>query len=111
MEIYQRKQKALKLFIKRLNNIEVAHLIRHIVLFGSMAWGRPNQNSDVDLAIFADDPDQIAPIVDNLTFKVMLETGEMIEPIIYRTNVYDHPSSYLTWLIREKGQPLPMAKI
>ncbi|PIP13947.1 MAG: hypothetical protein COX49_00720, partial [bacterium (Candidatus Stahlbacteria) CG23_combo_of_CG06-09_8_20_14_all_40_9] len=50
-DIYQKKQEALNLFIKRLFENGVKDKIARIILFGSVAEEKATEDSDIDILI------------------------------------------------------------
>lgn len=107
--IKSRKEKALGFFVSRLL-AEKGGNIEKIMLFGSIAWGKPDRESDIDLLIFARAPEKLEEKVDELSFEVMMKFGESIEPIIYPASELSNPHSYLPWLVVNKGQEVYSAQ-
>lgn len=100
-EIKNKKEKALSFFVNRLV-AEKGRNIEKIMLFGSVAWGKPDKYSDIDLLIFSRAPEEIEDRVDELSFETMMRFGESIEPIIYQASQLTRPQSYLPWLVTQK---------
>lgn len=104
-EIKSKKEKALRFFVSRLL-AEKRGNIEKIMLFGSIAWGKPDKESDIDLLIFAREPEKLEKRIDELSFEAMMKFGESIEPIIYPANQLTRPQSYLPWLVIQKGREI-----
>lgn len=103
---YPRKQKALRFFTKSLLANGQKNKIGSIVLFGSLAKGRPSKNSDIDLAIFIKGKKnrQLEDIIDELSFNSTVKYGESIEPLIYSYQEYQKPKSPFLKEILQYGQ-------
>ena len=73
--------------IKLYNRIEIAHefanainsdeIIR-MILFGSVARGEDNEDSDIDILIVSDFGDIIEPLIADEVFKIVLDKEEFI---------------------------------
>lgn len=105
MTIKTRKQKAIEFFLQRLNDKDKRNISR-IVLFGSMVWGKPERDSDVDLMVFTKKPNELEKKIHDLTYDILLDCGETIEPQIYPEKEYQNPSSYFVWQALNKGKKI-----
>ena len=69
-DIYQKKQEALNLFIKRLFENGVKDKIARIILFGSVAEEKATEDSDIDILI---DLDKNLSLLKLIELKIKLE--------------------------------------
>lgn len=102
--LYQKKQKALQFFTQKVLNTQAGKDVARIILFGSLAQGKIDQHSDIDVAIFAKRPEKIEGLVDEITYEILLNHGEDIDPLIYPLSDFKKPRSYFTWQIVNQGQ-------
>lgn len=105
-ETLQKKRKALKYFTKKLLQSKVGKDIERIVLFGSLAHGRTDKYSDLDVAVFAKRPKRVENFIDELTYDILVEQGEDIDAQIYSLTDLQNPRSYFAWQIVNKGEPI-----
>lgn len=82
-QIYHKKKKTLDFFVKNLLKSPTGKDISHIVLFDSVAKGEADEGSDIDLAIFTRKPKLVEDQVSDLSYDILLDRGEAIEPHIY----------------------------
>lgn len=75
-------------------------------MFGSLIWGKPERDSDIDLMVFAKKPALIKRKINYLTYDILLEQGETIEPQIVAEKEYQKPSSYFVWQAIHKGKKI-----
>ena len=52
--------------------------IKRIILFGSVARGEDNEDSDIDILIVSDFGDNIEPLIADEVFKIVLDKEEFI---------------------------------
>lgn len=89
-----KKQKALDFFLDELLNGPAGKEIERVFLFGSLAWGKPDKGSDIDILVFGKQQGPIEKIIDDITLDASLKYGESIEPLIYsgsKTKIYQSP--------------------
>lgn len=93
---------ALKHFMQNVQENPIAKDISKIILFGSLLNKEVHAGSDIDLAVIAKNPKAVEDQIDDLSYEMVLQYGELIEPIIYSTKQYNKPSSpFLMKIIRE----------
>jgi uncharacterized protein len=102
----QKKQKALDYFTKKLLSSSVGKDITRIILFGSLARQEIDEDSDVDLMIFAKKAKKVGDLASNLSYDVLMEVGESIEPHVYSTSNYQAPQSYFVYHAIESGKDI-----
>ena len=100
------KQQALDFFVGELLKGSKAKDVEKIVLYGSLAWGKPSKESDIDVAIFSRAPKKLEKVVDKVSFETMMKFGESVEPVLYSKRDLSSPRSYLSWLVLQKGEPV-----
>lgn len=105
-KILRKKQKAIEHFTQKLLASKVGNEINQILLFGSVARGKVDEYSDVDLMIFAKNPKKVEQISSELSFDTILEDGERIESHIYPTQQYADPQSYFVYHAIKSGKRL-----
>lgn len=104
--IINQKQKALDYFLDQLMQSDAADQVEEFVLFGSLARGEADQYSDVDLVIFAREPQKVLQEVSVISYKTLMEYGEVVEGQVYPVGEYQNPSSYFVYSAIEKGKRL-----
>jgi predicted nucleotidyltransferase len=77
-----------------------------IYLFGSLAYGSPQKDSDIDILIFSKNPKRAFPLVWNATLETYEKFGESVEPLIYPSEKYQKPNSYFLYQIIHEGKRL-----
>ena len=93
-ELPPKKQKALNFFLKQLLNSSAGKEVEKIFLFGSLAWGKPDKESDIDILVFSRKRRPVERVIDELTLDASLKYGESIEPLIYpsiKAKTYQSP--------------------
>ena len=94
-KILERKHQALDKFKERLLRSSVGDKIARITLFGSLLRGDAGEESDVDLLIGAtDDIKKVEEITAEISFDILLEMGEGVEPLVYCLDRLRYPDSY-----------------
>jgi uncharacterized protein (UPF0332 family)/predicted nucleotidyltransferase len=71
-------------FAKSLDHLE----IEKIILFGSVARGEDTEESDIDMFILANDENKIKNDVSDISYDLLLKTGEYISPKIVHIEHY-----------------------
>lgn len=107
----ERKHQALREFTSRLLASPVGSEIAKVVLYGSLARGEVNEESDVDVLVFAAGAlREVDRVAGETSSTVWLERGERVEPIVYSWNeeaVADSP--FLFRALREGREVYHMA--
>ena len=77
--------------------------IIHIILFGSVARGDDNEESDIDILIVSPIADKIKPEIHKIAMDIILEKDEVISPRLMTEDefkkVEDYP--FLTNVLKE----------
>ncbi len=95
-----------------MNRVEIAHKfasainsdkIIRIILFGSVARGDDNEESDIDILIISNEWEKIDSLITDEVFKVVLETEELISPYVLSEKQFNETKhfSFLTNVLRE----------
>lgn len=95
-----------------MNRVEIAHKfasainsdkIIRIILFGSVAQGDDNEESDIDILIISNEWEKIDSLITDEVFKVVLETEELISPYVLSEKQFNETKhfSFLTNVLRE----------
>ena len=95
-----------------MNRVEIAHKfasainsdkIIKIILFGSVARGDDNEESDIDILIISNEWEKIDSLITDEVFKVVLETEELISPYVLSEKQFNETKhfSFLTNVLRE----------
>jgi len=104
-DIYQKKQEALDLFIKELFKNGVKDKIAKIILFGSVAEGKAQKDSDIDILVAATgSPEEVSCACDGVASEVGLITGESVEPLIHFAEELRVISSYFIYQVLKYGK-------
>lgn len=95
-----------------MNRVEIAHKfasainsdkIIRIILFGSVARGDDNEESDIDILIISNEWEKIDSLITDEVFKVVLETEELISPYVLSEKQFNETKhfTFLTNVLRE----------
>ncbi len=104
-ETHYLKLLALQRFLAALLNSPVREHVAKVVLFGSVAWGDPQPDSDVDvLVIGLQDLKELGTQCADLAYKAMLETGEFLQPIVYSLSRWQIPDSDFVTEVMRSGK-------
>ena len=97
--ILERKYRAVDSFKQRLLRSSVGDKIGRIILFGSLLRKDAGKESDIDLLIVAtDDIKKVEEMTAEISFDILLEMGEGVEPLVYCLDRLRYPDSYfLFW--------------
>lgn len=91
-----RKLRAMEMFIDRLLKSPFGKKVLHITHYGSTLRGDYHEESDIDLLIVGTgDISRLQDFCSDLSFDVMLEAGELIEPMVYCPDEYRYPRYFL----------------
>lgn len=103
------KRKAVDKFITILRE-HLKEKLWGIYLFGSIAKGTAEEKSDIDMLIVYSNLDEhkLLEIVSEISFKVALETGELIETILMSKEDYEESVGHspFLWEVLQFGTPL-----
>ena len=93
--------------VRRVKDFLVARYgnrIRQVILYGSCARGEQTEHSDVDILVIVDDslkPFEVMDYAGDLTFDIMLETGEFLSVVVLPESIYREDSPFTTNVERE----------
>lgn len=94
-------------FSQRLLASEAGDHIAKIVLFGSVLHREATEESDVDLMIIAlDDLERVKETAWDLSFDILMEWGEGMEPIVHCIGEWRFPPSYLIYKVKKEGKEI-----
>ena len=109
MQLKEPKRKALDKFISILRE-HLKEKLWGIYLFGSVAKGTAEDKSDIDMLIVYSDLDErkLLEKVSEISFRVVLETGELIETILISKEDYEKSVGHspFLWEVLKFGTPL-----
>lgn len=80
-----------------------------IFLFGSYAYGTPNQNSDIDICIITEDNKRKIDIMRTLRKALFKEINHPLDILVYKNNEFNERAGYtdsIEKIIKEKGVPI-----
>lgn len=102
-EIHQRKLEALRVFVQHLLASPARDQIAKIVLFGSVARGETDAESDVDVLVFGSAPLQRTDeAASDAAYAAQLDLGVYIEPFTRTCTAYEQPrGDFLLRVLRE----------
>ena len=103
--ILSKKETALRFFYQTLLK-KVKGEIKAIYLFGSLAYGLAEKDSDIDVLIFSDNPKKTFPAVWEIGLEAYKRFGESIEPLVYSSKKHQQPNSYFLHQVINKGRRL-----
>ena len=93
--IQKKKQNALEHFIARLLASAVGRYVAKIILFGSVADRDADEESDVDVLVFATDRiEEVRDACGEAWFETALVSGESVEALTYSIGEYVFPWSF-----------------
>lgn len=74
-----------------------------IILFGSVARGEDNEESDIDILIISNEWEQIDALITDEVFKIVLDKEELISPYILSQKQFDETKdfNFLTNVLRD----------
>jgi uncharacterized protein (UPF0332 family) len=95
-DIAAAKYRALEEFIDRLLRHQAGERVLKLILFGSLLRGEANEESDIDLLVIsAGDLREMDDICVDIAFDVLMDCGELVQPLIYCIDQYRHPNYFL----------------
>lgn len=102
-KIVAKKEKALRFFSKKLlRNLKKE--IKAVYLFGSLAHGKPEKESDIDVLVFSDNPKKTSSLAWDISLQAYEKFGESIESMVYSSKKYKQPNSYFLYQITTSGR-------
>ncbi len=109
MGVEEKKREALKKFVAMLEE-RLADKIWGIYLFGSLAKGTVTEESDIDVLIVYSDFEErsLLEVVSEIGFRIVMETGELIEAIPMLKEEYESSlgRSPFLWEVLQFGTPI-----
>jgi len=105
-KIITKKTKAIDTFVHEIAKKPVSKFVEKIILFGSVARGEADKESDIDLMIFGKEPNKIKSVTDRMSYDILSDLGELIEPHIYPVSDLIRPSSYFILRAIETGREI-----
>jgi len=106
-ETHYRKLLALQHFVGTLLNSPAREQIARIILFGSVAQGDPDPDSDVDVLVFGMEP--LAPLGEmcaDASLETGLTTNESVQPLVYPLSRYTHAGTLFVYRTIREGKEL-----
>ena len=80
--------------------------LKAVILYGSHARGTATEDSDVDFLVVVDealDPWEVHDCLDDLLWRLLLETGRLISVIVVRESRYERYRSPFMVNVRREG--------
>jgi len=106
-KMLERKHLAVDRFKERLLQSSVGDKIARIILFGSLLRKDAGKESDVDLLIFAtSDLKRVEETTAEISFDILLEIGEGVEPLVYCLERLRYPDSYFLYRNSKIGKEI-----
>ena len=106
-KILKRKHLAVDKFSERLLQRSVGDKIARIILFGSLLRMDAGEESDVDLLIVAtSDLKKVEETTSEISFDILLEIGEGVEPLVYCLDRLRYPDSYFLYRNSKIGKEI-----
>ncbi len=107
MSFLERKHIAVDRFKERLLQSSVGDKIARIILFGSLLRIDAGEESDVDLLIVAtSDLKRVEETTSEISFDILLEIGEGVEPLVYCLDRLRYPDSYFLYRNSKIGKEI-----
>ncbi len=101
----QAKLEALEQFTQKLLASPAGRDVAKIILFGSLAKGEAQSDSDIDVLVFAfSGSDALRDACAEVAFETAMETGEGIEPLVYPMIRYYTPDRYFLYRASRYGK-------
>ncbi|HID63112.1 MAG TPA: nucleotidyltransferase domain-containing protein [Anaerolineae bacterium] len=92
--VVRNKLEAADRFVARLVASPAGKHIAKVILHGSVAEGTARPESDVDLLVFhLGEAELVADFCDEMSFETLMETTEIVEPLVFLWNDYRYPPS------------------
>jgi uncharacterized protein (UPF0332 family)/predicted nucleotidyltransferase len=94
----ERKHQAIDKFREGLLQSSVGDKIARLILFGSVLRGETSKESDIDLLVVAiDELKKVEETGAEISFDILLEIGEGVEPLVYCLDQVRYPESYFVY--------------
>jgi len=104
--VINRKLDALNHFINEIKHSQISKDIVKIIHYGSTATGRCSPDSDVDvLLVVTGDIKKVDEICSEISYDVLLKTGERVEPMVYCVDDYLYPSHFV-YKVKKTGREI-----
>ena len=104
---WEQKYEALDFFVRRLLTDGVERSVAKIILFGSLAGGEVEPESDIDLFIVAlDDLPAVSQRCAEASLETALRYGEQVEPIVGCIDKYLLEDSYFSYHVLRDGKEI-----
>jgi len=101
------KSKALEDFVERLLRSPAGDQVASLVLFGSVANGEYDRQSDIDVLVFGTGHlKELSQACAEASFQTALEWGESVEPLVYCQDDKRFPSSYFLHKALQQGKEI-----
>jgi uncharacterized protein (UPF0332 family)/predicted nucleotidyltransferase len=98
------KERVAHEFVRRLTKSRIADCVIRVLLYGSTLRGDARQDSDIDLLVVAGgELDRVRRECADLSFDLMLESGELVSPLVYCPDDYRDPS-YFVGMVKETAR-------
>jgi uncharacterized protein (UPF0332 family)/predicted nucleotidyltransferase len=96
------KEETLRIFLERLYQSEIVSQILHVIHYGSTFRGDCHPESDIDVLIVSGgNLQRVQRVCDELSFDLMLEFGELVEPMITCIEEYRQPFHLIRRAMKE----------
>lgn len=106
-QILTSKYGALECFIQYLLSSSAKEQIARIILFGSVARGDANEESDVDVLVFGfGDMHKLSEECADASLETILESGELVQPLVYCISDLFPPGSYFLLKATQDGREI-----
>lgn len=106
-KIMEKKHLAVDKFKERILQSSVGDKIARIILFGSLLRKEAGEESDVDLLIVAtSDLKRVEDTTSRISFDILLEIGEGVEPLVYCLDRLRYPDSYFLYRNSKVGKEI-----
>lgn len=100
------KIKAANYFVQRLLKSPAGKHVQGLVLFGSVAHGKPDKDSDIDLLVFTNNRKRIVPAAWEAGVDTYQKFQESVEPLIYPARNLQKPRSYFLYQSIKTGRQI-----
>jgi predicted nucleotidyltransferase len=97
----QRKEDVAREFVARLVSSRIADCVTRVLLFGSTLRGDAREDSDIDLLVVAGgDIERVREQRSDLSFDLLLDSGELVSPLVYCVDEYRDPAYFVALVKR-----------
>lgn len=106
-EVHYRKLLALQHFMETLLDSPAREHVAKVMLFGSVAWGDPEPDSDVDVLVFGLEPlASLDEMCAEASLEAALTTSESVRPLVYPLSRYTHVGTLFMHRAIREGKEL-----